>query len=237
MTPFILIRPEPACTATQQAAHDMGLAAHTFPMFQIIPQSYAAPDPGTIDALVLGSANALRHFGPAIDQYRNKPAYAVGETTANAARASGLNIIATGNGGLQNLLPLIHPDHRRLLRVTGANHVPLTPPPHISITTVIAYASQPLAMPPALAQLLQSGAVIALHSAEAARHFAAECTRLHIPRNLHSLITLGPRISAAAATGWAALHHSETPTDKALLVLAGQLCQTLPFPDQGIVFL
>jgi uroporphyrinogen-III synthase len=85
-------------------------------------------------------------------------------------------------------------------------------------------------MPEALARLLTTralaGAVVLLHSAEAARHFAQECDRLQLPRTRLRLAALGPRIAAAAGDGWMGVACADTPEDAALLAVAGQLCQT-----------
>ena len=67
--------------------------------------------------------------------------------------------------------------------------------------------------------------IVLLHSAEAARHFAAEMDRLGIPRARIHLAALGPRIAAAGGPGWAQLSTAPRPTDVALLALCRQLCQ------------
>ena len=88
MIPVIVIRPQPGCDATVAAASDMDLEVHGFPLFEVRPLAWEAPDPDEIDALLIGSANALRHAGAALSAFRGKPTYTVGETTAEAARAA-----------------------------------------------------------------------------------------------------------------------------------------------------
>lgn len=225
MIPLIVIRPEPGCAATCEAARGQGLAAHGFPLFAVRPLGWDAPAPDDFDALLIGSANALRHGGAALAAYAGKPAYVVGEATATAARAAGLAVIGVGRGGLQGVLERLHPGHTRLLRLAGQERVDLAPPPGVTMAERVVYASQPQAMPQALAALLAGPALVLLHSAEAARHFASACESGGIDRSRIRLATLGPRISAAAGTGWASIAAAASPDDPALLALAAELCQ------------
>lgn len=224
MIPLVVIRPEPGCSATLSTAREMGLKSFGLPLFKIVPISWEAPAPGSFDALLVGSANALRHGGKDLAQYARKPAYVVGEATAAAARAAGFILSMTGSGGLQAVLDkAVHP---RLLRLAGEDHIALEPPQGITLTQRIVYASQPLPMSPELAKLLTSPAAIMLHSAAAARHFAAECQRLGVDRSQLSLAMIGPRVADEAGSGWRCSACADEPSDHALLALARRLCQT-----------
>ncbi len=226
MPPLIVIRPEPGCAVSVAAARAAGLAAFGFPLFAVGPCAWEAPSPGGIDALLLGSANALRHGGAELDALRGKPAYVVGEKTAEAAREAGLAIAAIGAGCLQEVLARLDPAHRRLLRLAGRERVELRPPEGVTITERVVYDSAPLPMPEALAALLREPALVLLHSGAAARHFAAECDRLALPRAAIRLAAIGPRVAQAAGDGWARLASAQRPDDAALLALARQMCQT-----------
>lgn len=203
----------------------MGLDARAFPLFDVRALEWEPVPPGEVDALLLGSANALRHGGAALERYRGLAAYAVGETTASAARAAGFEVIATGKGGLQPMLNALSGCHRRLLRLAGRERVDLVLPDGVTMTTREVYASTPLPFPPALAQLLARPAVILLHSGEAAAHFAHECDRAGIDRGKLALASIGPRVAARAGEGWAASRSASRPSDAALLALAAQMCQ------------
>lgn len=209
----------------------MGLAAEGWPLFAVEPVTWEAPDPADIDALLLGSANALRHAGPGLAAFAGKPAYAVGAATATAARAAGLAVVASGTGGLQPLLAALQPGHRRLLRLAGEERVALELPAGASMIERVAYRVTPQPLPPALATRLARGAVVLLHSGEAARHFAAEAGRLGCPRHAIALATIGPRVSAVAGAGWARVAEAAQPDDASLLALAAQLCQN-PAPQE-----
>ena len=226
MTPLIVIRPQPGCNATVAAARALGLAAHGFPLFAVRPLAWTAPGPASFDALLIGSVNALRHGGAALAGFAGKPAYVVGEATAAEARAAGLEIAATGEGGVQALLGELVPGHRRLLRLAGRERVALLPPPGIVIDERVVYASEALPMAAALVAMLSESAVVLLHSAEAARHLAAQCERNGIARDAIGIAALAPRIAGAAGHGWAWLATAPAPRDHALLALAQQMCQS-----------
>lgn len=203
----------------------MGLGALSFPLFAVRALDWPPVPRDTVDALLLGSANALRHGGPALDLYRGLPAYAVGERTAEAAREAGLDVVLAGSGGLQSVLGRIAPAHRRLLRLAGRERIVLDVPQALSITTREVYASEALPLPAELGDLLANPAVVLLHSGEAAAHFARACDRDGIDRTVIRLAALGPRIAEAAGFGWADVALAPEPNDTALLALARDLCQ------------
>ena len=211
MIPVIVIRPQPGCDASVAAARALGLAAHGYPLFAVRPLAWNPPDPAGFDALLIGSANALRHGGAALELYRGMPAYAVGETTAGEARAAGLDVVGIGEGGLQALLGQLQPGHRRLLRLAGQERIELEPPPGVTITERVTYASAPLPMPGELAAMLAEGALVLLHSAEAARHFAGQCEARAIPKSPHRARRTRPRIAEAAGSGWGASRQRPRP--------------------------
>ncbi|MDR2857579.1 MAG: uroporphyrinogen-III synthase [Novosphingobium sp.] len=225
MKPLVVIRPQPGNAATVAAARALGLDVRGFALFAVRPVDWSPPPPDSFDAILLGSANAVRHAGPALAAYRGKPAYAVGAATGEAARAAGLDVLAAGAGGIAAVLPALRSGHCRLLRLAGRERVALTPPPGASIRERVVYASEPLPLPPPLAELLERPAVVMLHSAEAARHFSRLCDGHGIRRGRIALAALGPRVAHAAGEGWAALAAAATPDETALLALARQMCQ------------
>lgn len=225
MIPVVVLRPVRGSASTVRQAAAAGLTVQAFPLSQIDPLAWDPPAPDTVDGLLLGSANAVRQAGPALALYRDKPAFVVGPATAVAARKAGFAVQLVGAGGLQQVLDAMPGGELRLLRLAARRHVALSLPAGISVTTRIAYAAQDLPMPPAMADLLRGPALVLLHSAGVAGHFAAECDRLAIDRGKVSLATLGPRIAAAAGPGWAAVRHPPKPLEADLLALAREMCQ------------
>ena len=225
MLPAIVIRPQPGCDASVASLAARGIEAKGFPLFEIRPMPWEAPEETTFDAILVGSANAIRHGGLALGAYSGKPAYAVGERTAQAAREAGLNVIATGSGGLQDVLAELRADHRNLLRLTAEKRVDLDPPEGVTIHERTVYASEPLPIPPELAQLLRDPALVLLHSGEAARHFAESCDKLGVSRGRISLAAIGTRVADAAGGGWANVKCAEKPNEDELLALAEHMCK------------
>jgi uroporphyrinogen-III synthase len=224
VTRVVAIRPEPALSATLAEGRKAGLEIAGWPLFEYRPLAWQAPDPATIDGLLVGSASAIRLGGPALAAFFDKPVHAVGDATAAAAREAGFAVSTVGEGGLQKLLGRLATRSQRLLRIAGAEHIPLVAPDGIELETRIAYELAALPMPEAMAGTLREGAVVLLHSAAAARHFAAECDRAGLSRGGIALAALGPRIAAAAGAGWAEVRSAEMPREGALLALVRDMC-------------
>lgn len=230
----LALRPEPGLSATLEKACALGIAITGCALSEIRPVTWDCPDPAGFDGLLIGSANAFLHGGKNLARLTAKPVYAVGAATADAARAAGFAVAMVGSGGLQGVLDAI-PAPAHLLRIAGEEHVPLDAPAGVSFTEVVAYRSRPLPLDPA-APVLAGGALVLLHSAATARHFASECDRLGLARRAITLAALGPRIAAAAGDGWAAIHTACSPDESALLELAFDLCNkpaTIPVPPTG----
>ncbi len=220
---LIALRPEPGLAATLGRARAMGLAITGQALSEIRPVAWDCPDPAGIDGLLIGSANAILHGGQHLARLTDKPVYAVGEATAAAARAAGFAVALAGRGGLQAVLDAV-PAPCHLLRVAGEEHVPLVPPPGVTFEEAIAYRSAMLPLDPAAPLLASGEALVLLHSAATAAHFAAECDRLGLLRSAITLAALGPRIAAAAGAGWGAIHTAPRPDETALMQLAFDLC-------------
>ena len=92
MKPVIVIRPEPGCSATVAAARAAGLEAHGFPLQEVAPVAWESPDSGSFDVILAGSANVFRHGGAALRKFLSLPVHAVGQATAEAARAAGFTV-------------------------------------------------------------------------------------------------------------------------------------------------
>lgn len=223
MSRILAIRPEPGLTSTLEAARAMGLDIVGTPLFEIRPLDWDCLDPASIDALLIGSASAILHGGEQLGQLKEKPVYAVGQTTAATARDAGFDIAEIGSGGLQNVLDAV-PEPMRLLRIAGAEHVPLTPPEDVSIETVIGYESVALPLEHSAIEALGDQSIVLLHSAAAAAHFASECDRLHLNRGDLTPAVLGPRIADAVGAGWHSVHVSPHPSDSALLEMIRDMC-------------
>ncbi len=202
-----VLRPEPGNSATAARVAAFGLVPLQLPLFAVNPIAWQPPDLLAFDALLVTSANAIRHGGTALAGLRGLPVYAVGEATAAAARDAGFHVAATGVGNVEEIVALAV--GKRLLHLAGRDHRawPGTP-------VVIVYASDPL---PIDAERL-TGTVALAHSPRAARRLA----ELVDPGQI-SLAAISQQTAAAAGPGWQAIAVAEVPTDDALIAAARRL--------------
>lgn len=217
MTRVLVLRPEPGASATLARARQLGLDAIAAPLFEIEAIEWRAPEAAAFDALLLTSANALRHGGEELSKLRGLPVYAVGEATAESARDAGFDIEATGDAGVDRLLGSIEPDLELLHLCGEERREPADPRQRINAIAV--YRSKVLPEPDLSAA---KGAVALIHSPRAARRFA----ELVQDRGSIAIAAISTEAADAAGTGWEAVETAETVTDDALLALAARLCNT-----------
>ncbi|WP_340589457.1 uroporphyrinogen-III synthase [Erythrobacter alti] len=218
------IRPEPGLQSTLQAARDLNMAVLGRPLFEVVPVAWDAPDAQAFDALLLGSANAIRHGGAALEGFADLPVHAVGDATASAAREAGFTVAETGSGGLQALVNALKGE-MHFLRLAGAEHVPLDLPKRVTVTTYIVYDVRALPLSGSDEVSLRAAEpLVLLHSAAAARHFADECDRRGLDKSRIALACIGPRVAEAAGGGWRDCQSAPQPDDAALLSLAQNMC-------------
>lgn len=219
-----VLRPRPGLDRTMKRGRSLGLSMVAMPLSHAEPVEWPAPQ-GDFDAILLGSANALRHAGPDLSTLAGLPVHAVGEATALAAHARGFVLAEVGTGGLQALLDALPPDRPlNLLRLAGEDRVPLTLPPHVTMETVVTYRVVHHALGRPESAGLAQGGVVLLHSGSAARHFASECARIGVDRAALSLAAIGPRVAASVSDGWKSVASAASPDDTALLSLAADMC-------------
>lgn len=220
------IRPEPGLSATIKAGAEIGLPIIGMPLARIAPRGWTMPNLDEIDGILIGSANAIRHGGEKLEAVKQLPALAVGPKTAELAQSSGFTVEIVGSGGLQQILDELDPSkERHLLRLAGQDHVELSPPGYLQLTTRIVYHVEHTEISGEIADLFRRECSILLHSAGAALHLAYETERQGIDRSNITLITLGPRISASAGVGWAKVCTASAPDERTLLALARDMCQ------------
>ena len=222
---MFLFRPEPGWQVTAETARGLGLTVHGQPLFTVKPERWKLPDASAYDGLLVGSSNVFRHGGDDLSALRKLPVYAVGSRTAEAAQGAGFRVAKTGRGGLQTVIDALEGRELHLLRLAGKVHVPLITPPGITFDTRVVYRAVAQELDPTCAQALRKGGVVALHSGEAARCFAAEADRLKLDRKRLAIAALGPRIVELAGEGWEAVHIAKSADDSSLLALIKALCQ------------
>ena len=218
MRRLLVLRPEPGASATIAKAQEMGLEVVAVPLFAVEPLAWEAPEAAGFDALLLTSANALRHGGPELSAVRGLPVYAVGEATADAAREAGFSIAATGDAGVERLLGSIEAD-LRLLHLCGEDR--RDPEGPQKIASIPVYRATPVAAP----ELAEAGGSVALiHSHRAGRRFA----ELTEDRSSIAVAAISQAAADAVGDGWQSVEAADRPSDDALLALAARLCNKPP---------
>ena len=224
MRSLLVLRPIGSARRTARAAEQRGLSVIIDPLFVVEPLDWTPPPASDFDALLLTSVNAVKYAGDGLKHYKHLPVLAVGDVTANAARQAGLDVVITGDSDMKNLLASTSAgQYSRLLRLTGKDHVDLTPRSHI-LTLCHVYQARALPLGENAIAALREGHVILLYSARAAKILTSEMDRLGLDRSVNDIVTLSPNIAEAAGFGWKTVQAALRPTDDALLSLAGRLC-------------
>ncbi|HWJ71056.1 MAG TPA: uroporphyrinogen-III synthase [Sphingobium sp.] len=217
--PLLLLRPQPGNDESAARARALGIAVIQRPLFEIMPLTADALPDGPFDALLVTSANGVRHGSDVVRRFIDLPIFTVGEATADAIRALGGHHVQVGGGDAATTIPLIvAAGHRRLLHLCGADVRPFDPL-GLAITRHSVYRSAALDSPP-LTDL--PPAVIAVHSPRAGERLDA---LIPAGRGDHILIAISRAAADLAGPGWAQVQVAPAPDDTALLRLASALCK------------
>ncbi len=217
MRKLLLLRPEPGLSASAARARELGLRTISCPLFRVEPVAWQAPDPVGYDAILLTSANAVRHGGPELEKLRGLPVHAVGPATAGDASRAGFRIEAVGSRDVVALLAGLPPG-QRLLHLAGEDHRPIEGE---NVDRRIVYRSAAIANPglPPLA-----GLVVAVHSPRAGKRLAELASR----RDQAAIAAISEAAAAPCGSGWERVEAAVEPDDNSLLALAARLCHTSP---------
>ena len=219
--PLLVLRPEPGAAATATAARAMGLEAITAPLFVLRPIDWSLPD-ALPEAVLLTSANAVRHGGTNLATLARLPTYAIGAATAEGARQAGFTRIVTGDDDAEAILALARRDGvSSLLHLAGREHRDVVPD-DIRVDRRIVYAADAVEVLPTAAGAVLPDAIALLHSPRAARLFA----NLVDPAGI-AIAAISPATLAAAGPGWRLAEAAGAPTDASLLAVAAKLCNHL----------
>lgn len=234
MRSVLVLRPSPGAEETAARAEAMGLHAVVAPLFAVRPLAWNAPHPGSVDAVMLTSANAPRHAGAALQSFAGLPCYAVGEATAGEAKRHGFTDIRTGDSdGAALAETMAREGIRNPLHLCGRDHIPLERP-GLSIVRRIVYAAEALdALPPKAERALAGGAVALVHSPRSAATLAALTDAAGLDRSTIRVAAISPAAADAAGSGWRCREAAAAPSDDALLELAGKLCKTEPMGNRA----
>jgi uroporphyrinogen-III synthase len=220
MRRLIVLRPEPGASETVARARACGLDAVAVPLFEIEAVVWEPPDTGDFDALLLTSANAVRHGGAGLEQLKGLPVHAVGEATAEAARRSGFEVVTVGRGDIDDLLASL-PPALKLLHLCGEHRRAPRDALQV-ISPCIVYRSAETA-PPADLAVVQNAAVL-VHSPRAASRLREIVDRAEFDLAAVAVAAISAAAAREVGTRWETVEVAAEPTDEALLALAARLC-------------
>jgi uroporphyrinogen-III synthase len=195
--------------------HAAGIAAIALPLFAVTPIRWSPPPPSRYDALLITSANAIRHGGEGLSTLRGLPVVAVGPTSAAAARAAGFQIDVVGSGDAQAAVAEARAaGFASLLHLGGRERIAV---PGVEAMTV--YASDALTIDPAVTGHFVDRTIL-LHSVRAARRVATLVDRDDRDRARIAIAAFSEAVAAAAGTGWRLVAIAAQPTEAALIAAA-----------------
>lgn len=217
-THALVLRPQPGASATVARLTALDVPTRCCPLFVASPVAWRVPDPLDYDALLLTSANAVRHAGPGLRVLAGLPVLAVGEATAMAARDAGLDVALTGHGGAVELAAAAGGGgFARLLHLAGRDRVSLP-----DVDQLAVYASEPSDLDDRVVRGW-AGQVALFHSARAARRFAELIDRFGVDRGGIDVAAISSAVAEAAGPGWRSCTAVARPDDALLAMSARQL--------------
>lgn len=217
MKRLVLLRPEPGASESAAKAAALGISTVKLPLFEVIAVNWTVPDPTGFDALLVTSANTIRHGGPGLERLRRLPVHAVGAATGDAARDAGFSVATVGGAGVDSLLAGM-PKGMRLLHLGGEERT--APQAHgAQITPLAVYRAAPIDLPTEAIAILE-GAVVAVHSRRAGERLA----ELLPHRASTAVVALSAEAAGGLGEGWESVSVATRPSDAALLALAAELC-------------
>lgn len=219
--PLAVLRPEPGASATVERITAAGYQTLRTPLFHVEQRGWPPVAASDHDALVLTSANTVRHAGPQLAELATLPVWAVGEATARTAAGAGLSVVRAGTEGAKTLLDVAWATGVRRALWLGGESLRLSGHPAVS-RMVAVYASTPLA--PSLDAVRRlAGSVALVHSPRAAERLRHVLAEAGVALSTLRLAAISPAAAAAAGDGWDAVAVASVPTDPALVTAAIRL--------------
>jgi uroporphyrinogen-III synthase len=186
---MLVTRPEPDASDTAARLEALDIVPVVAPMLRFEPLPAELPDPQTVAALAVTSANALRALDDSgtLAAYRHLPLYAVGDRTADLAAELGFAMVTSAGGAFADLVEVLahSPISGQVLypaaRERSADLARSLHDFGKTVLTVPVYAMNPVAMlDDAVLAAVQSGTIAAalFYSRRTAEAFVGAATGL-----------------------------------------------------------
>ena len=226
----LITRPEPGANETAARVAALGFQPVVAPLLAINPLPTPLPPSGQVQAILVTSSNAI----PALPaSHQHLPVFAVGDATAQRARAAGFERVASADGDAAALAALVartvvaHAGPLLLATGRGQGNSLAADLRRRGFAVVrrVVYAAKPVpALPAAAIVVLGAGTVRAamFFSAETARTFVhlLEGTPLHeAVRTVDALAIGKPAAVALEALPWRRIRVAARPDQDAMLAL------------------
>lgn len=227
---LLILRPTDGALQSAAVARELGFDPIIASASKICALDWEAPDPSEFDAIMITSANALRHGGDVIMQYRYLPMFAVGKATAKLATDMGFNIAAIGQGGAKALWPLIvSHGAKNILRLVGRDYVTVNS--DLNVRTIMTYEARALPMADDLMALMMdtnAPHIFTFHSAKAVQIFDDYIADLQnygmkFNKSLHYAAALAPTIAQQLSPDWRKIIISPSASDAAMMTAISEM--------------
>ena len=227
---MLITRPEPGGSETAARIRALGLEPVLAPLLAVRLLPARLPEPGTVQAILATSGNAIAGLPPAT---RICPLLAVGDATAERARAAGFTHVESAGGNALDLATLarrrLKPAAGPLLLACGRGHglelVTALRAEGFRVLRRTVYRTEPVrSLPePALAALhAQTLRAALFFSTETARQFVSLIRRAGLKNSVHGVIALAISAPAGVALSllpWGDLIIAARPNQDELLAL------------------
>ena len=218
-----ITRAQPGAARTAARLTALGYEPIVAPLLTIRPLPDAltqAPDFATVAALAFTSPNGVAAFAALTPEFRALPVFAVGDATAEAARAAGFHNARSAAGDVHDLARLIAASPiQGLILAPGAREpagdLPALLPDHNVQRLPVYTAEETDATPPA-----DFDAVL-VHSPRAARALAATLTSQVAAQRIAVCISAAAA-APLAALGFAEIRTADAPDEASMLTALGK---------------
>lgn len=171
---LLVTRPIAQAEETATLLRDRGHVVHVAPLLEIIADPAVSLAPDGTDLVVLTSRGAVRALAqhPELGRVRDLPTLAVGQATAEAARAAGFSQVRAAGGDLLSVAQAIETDPNRpraVLHLAGRDRSgdlgALLAATGVAVVTRVCYRAEPAGnLPAGVAAALREGDIDAVLS-------------------------------------------------------------------------
>lgn len=237
----LVTRGWPGAERTAAGLREMGIDPIVSPVLDISFRARIDVDLTDVQALIFTSANGVRAWGPRRPE-RDLPVFAVGDSTADAARDIGFRKVYSAHGNVDDLAALIRrkaaPDKGELLHIRGihvAGDLASALRPHgYKLRDAIGYGAIAVDTlgEEAIAAIVSGAPVsVLLHSARSAKTFLDLLRKFGLHNWLGSVTAYGISENALKplqGAGFNALVAAPEPREEALLALLDTRSSLVP---------